>query len=94
METIIKSFKSLKAKYPDVLLLFLCGDFYEAYEEDADKVSEVLNITCTKYKSGFKLAILPYYALDTYLPKLIRAGHRIGMCDNVELLEKITPNTL
>ena len=94
METIIKSFKSLKAKYPDVLLLFLCGDFYEAYEEDADKASEVLNITCTKNTSGFKLASFPYYALDTYLPKLIRAGHRIAICDKLKQLEIITPNAL
>lgn len=65
--------------HPDTLLLFRCGDFYESYQEDAESASRILGITLTRDKAGF-----PYHALDTYLPKLIRAGHRIAICDELK----------
>lgn len=79
---IIKQYQELKKKHPDALLLFRCGDFYETYFEDAKKASEILGITLTRRsKSGEEMAGFPYHALDTYLPKLIRAGQRIAICD-------------
>ena len=82
----IKTFKMLKKKHPDALILFRVGDFYEAYCEDAQKASEVLGVTLTKRngKDGFYLTGFPTHALDTYLPKLIRAGVRVAICDNID----------
>lgn len=88
---IIKQYNDLKQKHPDALLLFRCGDFYETYKEDAVKVSNILGITLTKHSKRMdeegkplKMAGFPYHALDTYLPKLIRAGERVAICDQLE----------
>lgn len=82
--SIQKQFEELKSKHPDAILLFRCGDFYEAMNEDAKPVADTLGITLTVRKDGMKIAGFPYYALDTYLPKLIRAGHRVAICDELE----------
>lgn len=88
---IIKQYNDLKQKHPDALLLFRCGDFYETYKEDAIKASNILGITLTKHSKRMdeegkplKMAGFPYHALDTYLPKLIRAGERVAICDQLE----------
>ena len=86
MNKMIETFKKLKeTTHNDRLLLFRVGDFYEAYCEDAQKASEVLGITLTKRngEDGYYLAGFPYHALDTYLPKLIRAGLRVAICDDI-----------
>ncbi len=86
----MKQFYDLKAKHPDAIMLFRCGDFYETYSKDAVTASEVLGITLTKRNNGGKsgapveMAGFPYHALDTYLPKLVRAGHRVAICDQLE----------
>lgn len=87
----MKQFYDLKAKHPDALLLFRCGDFYETYNEDATVASEILGITLTKRSSvagtsasGTAMAGFPHHALDVYLPKLIRAGKRVAICDQLE----------
>ena len=95
----MRQFNDLKSKHPDALLLFRCGDFYESYEGDAKVCSQVLGITLTKStKTGIQMAGFPYHALDTYLPKLIRAGHRVAICDQLDpdktkrgITEMITP---
>ena len=81
----IKQFNELKAKHPDAVILFRVGDFYESYFDDAKKVSEVLGITLTKRggEDGYYLTGFPHHALDTYLPKLIRAGLRVAICDDI-----------
>jgi DNA mismatch repair protein MutS len=79
-----KQFTELKDKHPDALLLFRCGDFYESYQEDAESVSHILGITLTKDKAGDHQTMFPHYALDTYLPRLIRAGHRLAICDELK----------
>ena len=88
---IIKQYNDLKQKHPDALLLFRCGNFYETYKEDAVKTSNILGITLTKHSKRMdeegkplKMAGFPYHALDTYLPKLIRAGERVAICDQLE----------
>lgn len=88
---IIKQYNDLKQKHPDALLLFRCGNFYETYKEDAVKASNILGITLTKHSKRMdeegkplKMAGFPYHALDTYLPKLIRAGERVAICDQLE----------
>ena len=88
---IIKQYNDLKQKHPDALLLFRCGDFYETYKEDAIKASNILGITLTKHSKRMdeegkplKMAGFPYHALDTYLPKLIKAGERVAICDQLE----------
>ena len=83
---IMKQWKELKAKHPDALLLFRVGDFYEMYEQDAKRGAEVLGITLTKRntQAGHYMAGFPHHALDTYLPKLIRAGERVAICDQLE----------
>lgn len=88
---IIKQYNDLKQKHPDALLLFRCGDFYETYKEDAVKASNILGITLTKHSKRMDgegmplmMAGFPYHALDTYLPKLIRAGERVAICDQLE----------
>src|SRR5574344_1662588 len=85
----MKQFYSLKAKHPDALLLFRCGDFYETYCEDAITASKILGITLTRRNNGgnkgtAEMAGFPHHALDTYLPKLIRAGKRVAICDQLE----------
>ena len=81
-----KDYEQMKAKHPDTVLLFRIGDFYEAYGDDAKTASDVLGITltrrnakdCTEQMAGF-----PHHALDTYLPKLVRAGKRVAICDDI-----------
>lgn len=84
--SIMKQWKELKGKHPDALLLFRIGDFYEMYKQDAKRGSEVLGITLTKMNESkdFHFAGFPHQALDTYLPKLIRAGERVAICDQLE----------
>lgn len=84
----MKQYKQLKEKHPDAMLLFRCGDFYETYKEDAEKASQILGVTLTKHADGYEMAGFPYHALDTYLPKLIRAGHRVAICDQLEAPKK------
>ncbi len=84
----MKQFLDLKAKHPDAVMLFRCGDFYETYSDDAVIASEILGITLTKRANGqgktIEMAGFPHHALDTYLPKLIRAGKRVAICDQLE----------
>lgn len=89
--TLHERWASIKEKHPDCTLLFRTEDFYEAYSEDAEVVADILNITLTRYNTmkeedgqPLRLAGFPYTALDTYLPKLIRAGLRIAICDNLD----------
>ena len=88
MTPMMKQFFDLKAKHPDAIMLFRCGDFYETYSEDAVAASEILGITLTKRANGqnktIEMAGFPHHALDTYLPKLIRAGRRVAICDQLE----------
>lgn len=89
MTPMMKQFFSMKAKHPDALLLFRCGDFYETYHDDAIDAAKVLGITLTKRNNGgnsgeIAMAGFPHHALDTYLPKLIRAGKRVAICDQLE----------
>lgn len=91
LSPMLRQFIDLKKKHPDALLLFRCGDFYETYMDDAEKASKTLGITLTKSSKqkdteGKPLAMagFPYRALDTYLPKLVRAGYRIAICDQIE----------
>lgn len=84
----MKQFLDLKAKHPDAVMLFRCGDFYETYSTDAVVAAEILGITLTKRANGkgktIEMAGFPHHALDTYLPKLIRAGKRVAICDQLE----------
>lgn len=91
MSPMLKQFHDLKKKHPDALLLFRCGDFYETYSKDAQKTSEILGITLTRSSKSqdmdgrpLEMAGFPHQALDTYLPKLIRAGQRVAICDQIE----------
>ena len=91
MTPMMKQFYDFKAKHPDAVLLFRCGDFYETYGDDAAVAADILGITLTKRSSvagtaasGIAMAGFPHHALDTYLPKLIRAGKRVAICDQLE----------
>ena len=95
LSPMLKQFYDLKAKHPDAILLFRCGDFYETYCNDAEKASKILGITLTRSSrtkdiEGKPLSVagFPYHALDTYLPKLIRAGERVAICDQLEAPKK------
>ena len=85
---LMKQYYSVKAKHPDAILLFRVGDFYETFGEDAIKTSEILGITLTRRANGsassVELAGFPYHALDTYLPRLVRAGQRVAICEQLE----------
>lgn len=85
---LMKQYNAIKAKYPGALLLFRVGDFYETFGQDAIEASKVLDITLTKRGAGstseIELAGFPHHSLDTYLPKLVRAGHRVAICDQLE----------
>lgn len=85
---LMKQYKSIKAQYPDAILLFRVGDFYETFGEDAKITSQVLGIVLTKRSNGsaaeVDLAGFPYHALDNYLPKLVKAGYRVAICDQLE----------
>ena len=84
----MKQFLDLKAKHPDAIMLFRCGDFYETYSTDAIVAAEIIGITLTKRANGkgktIEMAGFPHHALDTYLPKLVRAGKRVAICDQLE----------
>ena len=85
---LMKQYNSFKAKYPDAVLLFRVGDFYETFGADAKRASAVLGIVLTKRSNGkaseIELAGFPHHALDTYLPKLVRAGLRVAVCEQLE----------
>lgn len=92
----MRQFFEMKSKHPEALLLFRCGDFYETYCEDAVEASRILGITLTRRNNGgatgsIEMAGFPHHALDTYLPKLIRAGKRVAVCDQLEDPKKKTP---
>lgn len=84
----MKQYNAIKAKYPDALLLFRVGDFYETFGQDAVRASKILGIVLTKRANGkashIELAGFPHHSLETYLPKLVRAGHRVAICDQLE----------
>lgn len=86
----MKQFRAIKDQYPDAMLLFRCGDFYETYAEDAVRAAKILQITLTHRSNGgqgsgnLEMAGFPFHALDTYLPKLVRAGLRVAICDQLE----------
>ena len=85
----MKQFFTFKHQHPDAILLFRCGDFYETYSQDAVEASKILGITLTKRNNGGSSAVtemagFPHHALDTYLPKLVRAGRRVAICDQLE----------
>lgn len=105
---LMRQYFSIKAKYPDALLLFRVGDFYETFGDDAIKTSKILGIVLTKRSNGssyIELAGFPYHSLDTYLPKLVKSGHRVAVCEQLEdpklakkivkrgITELITPGT-
>jgi len=74
----------MKKKHPDAILLFRCGDFYECYEDDAQIAANILGITVReRFRTGLRMAGFPHHALDTYLPRLIRAGQRVAICDHL-----------
>lgn len=84
----MRQYYATKAKYPDAILLYRMGDFYETFGEDAITTSRILGITLTKRSSGspgtVELAGFPYHAIDNYLPKLVRAGQRVAICEQLE----------
>ena len=90
-----KAYESMKAKHPDAILLYRSGDFYEAFGEDAKAVSEVLGITLTRRNAKditAQMAGFPHHALDSYLPRLVRAGKRVAICDEPnKVAEKVEP---
>ena len=95
---LMKQYLDIKAKYPGAILLFRVGDFYETFGEDAIKAAQILGIVLTKRANGsashIELAGFPHHSLDTYLPKLVRAGQRVAICDQLEdpkLTKKIVP---
>jgi DNA mismatch repair protein MutS len=89
--TLTEQYNQMKEKHPDAVLLFRVGDFYESYFHDAVTVSETLGITLTKRSDDVtEMAGFPHHALDTYLPKLTRAGLRVAICDQLEQPEKTT----
>lgn len=85
---LMKQFNTIKAQHPDAILLFRAGDFYETFGQDAVIASGILGITLTKRANGsastVPLAGFPYHALDTYLPKLVMAGQRVAICEQLE----------
>lgn len=98
---LLDQYREMKKRHPDAILLFRVGDFYEIFGEDAVKASEILGITLTRRLNGptrsIELAGFPHHALDTYLPKLVRAGQRVAICEQLEepkhkVVEEITPN--
>jgi len=107
---LMKQFLDIKNKYPDTLLLFRMGDFYETFDEDAKLTAKILGIVLTKRSNGsaddVALAGFPYHSIDNYLPKLVKAGHRIAICEQIEdpklakgivkrdVVEIVTPGTL
>ena len=90
---LMRQWKEIKAKYPDALLLFRVGEFYEAYNDDAKDATKILGITLTKFgKSNIPMCGFPFHALDSYLPKLVRAGKRVAICDEIKEVDRATKN--
>ncbi len=90
---LMQQWKEIKAQYPDALLLFRVGEFYEAYNEDAKDATKILGITLTKFgKSNIPMCGFPFHALDTYLPKLVREGKRVAICDQIDNVNRATKN--
>ena len=90
---LLKQYNEMKSKHPDAILLFRIGDFYETFKEDAVRASEILGITMTRRASGtgsIELAGFPHHALDTYLPKLVKSGARVAICEQLEQPKKLT----
>ena len=82
---LLRQWREIKSQYPDALLLFRVGDFYEVYNEDAEVASKILGIVKTKRgTSDIPFAGFPFHVLDDYLPKLVREGHRVAICDQIE----------
>ena len=84
---LMKQYAAVKVKYPDAILLFRVGDFYETFGQDAILTSKILGIVLTKRANGssyVELAGFPYHSVDTYLPKLVKAGHRVAICEQLE----------
>lgn len=85
---LMKQYQEMKQKYPDAVLLFRVGDFYETFEDDAEICSEILGITLTHRMNGanacVRLAGFPFHTIDTFLPKLVRAGKRVAFCEQLE----------
>lgn len=85
---LMKQYEEMKKKHPDAVLLFRVGDFYEIFGEDAIIASDILGITLTRHANGrdkyINLAGFPHHALDVYLPKIVRAGHRVAICEQLE----------
>lgn len=82
---LLQQWQEIKRQYPDALLLFRAGDFYEVYNEDAEVACKILGIVKTKRgKSNIPFAGFPFHVLDEYLPRLVRAGHRVAICDKIE----------
>lgn len=86
--SMLKQYDSMKAKHPDAMLLFRSGDFYMIYRDDAVKASKILDLSLTQKTKGIDIISFPHHALDTYLPKLIRAGERVAICDQLEMPRK------
>lgn len=97
---LMKQYEEMKRKHPDAVLLFRVGDFYETFSEDAVIASDILGITLTRRANGannyVELAGFPHHALDTYLPKLVRAGKRVAICEQIEspLIQKSSTKSL
>ena len=91
---LMKQYYAVKAVHPDAILLFRVGDFYETFGDDAIKASGILGITLTRRANGaatfVELAGFPYHAIDTYLPKLVRAGERVAICEQLEDPKQVT----
>ena len=83
-DAMMKQWRELKEKHPDSLLLFRCGDFYEVYGSDATECARILGIKATQDARRYVMAVFPHHALDTYLPKLVRAGKRVAICDQIQ----------
>ena len=91
--TFMRQWKEIKAQYPTALLLFSVGEFYEAYNEDAKDATKILGITLTNFgKSNIPMCGFPFHALDSYLPKLVREGKRVAICDQIDNVNRATEN--
>ena len=96
METLIKQYRELKGRYPDAVLLFRTGSDYQCYNEDAETLSKILGIALIK-RDGCKVSYFAYSLLDKYLPKLVRAGHRVAICEqltNIQEKKELHPKQL
>ena|SRR5690349_15080858 len=95
MNTLIEQYKAIKAKYPDAILLFRVGDYYEVFNEDAKTVSEILGLQLKTSDSGEDISTatsLPYFSLDSHLRKLVKAGYKVAVCDQLEDPKKTSKN--